>query len=215
MTRPRRLPPRVLRRLILSVVFGVAVGVAAWYLGMDAFHALGLGAAAAAFVACLSALGEAADLTWAVPAPEPRAGARRDIVQLGWALGSRGGRVSPEGPRRLRLVAERALAAHGLDLQDGAAGPELERLLGAEVLAVLRRGSTAAPPRTAFVAEVLQRLEALDDTAGPAATGRLTTAGAAATSAAAAGSAASGPSADVTPDRPTAHRATEESPRAR
>ncbi|NUU05508.1 hypothetical protein [Leifsonia sp. C5G2] len=163
MSRARRLPPRVLRRLILSVLLGVAVGAAAWSLGMDAAHAVGLGAAAAALVACLSALGEAADLTWAVPAPEPRPGARRDIVQLGWSLGSRGGRVSPEGLRRLRLVAERALAIHGLDLHDSAADPSLERLLGAEVLAVLRRGSTAAPPRTAFVAVVLHRLEALDD----------------------------------------------------
>ena len=166
-----RLPPRVLRRLILSAVLGVGVGVAAWYLGMDAPHAVGLGAAAGAFVACLSALGEAADLTWVVPAPEPRPGARRDIVQLGWSLGSRGGRVSPEGVRRLRLVAERALAAHGLDLEDRAADAALQRVLGRDVLTLLRRGSAAAPPRTAFVGSVLQRLEALERE-GPVGAGR-------------------------------------------
>lgn len=210
MTRPRRLPPRVLRRLILSAVFGVAVGAAAWWLGMDVPHAVGLGAAAAAFVGCLSALGEAADLTWAVPVPEPRSGARRDIVQLGWSLGSRGGRVSPEGLRRLRTVAESALAVHGLDLHDRAADPELESLLGADVLAVLRRGSTASPPRTAFVAVVLERLEALDPVLGPAASARP------AAFPAASSTANSAPSPTTrTAASPTARPATEEPPRAR
>jgi hypothetical protein len=155
---------RLLRRLILSALLGVALAVAAWYLGMDAAHAVGLGAAGFAVTVCLSALGEAADVVWAVPAPEPRAGARRDVVQLGWSLGARGGRASPEGVRRVRMVAERALALHGIDLEDRAADPELERLLGPEVLTVLRRGSSSAPPRTALVATALDRLEALERT---------------------------------------------------
>ncbi|MGO4300298.1 hypothetical protein [Leifsonia sp. RAF41] len=158
----RRLPPRMLRRLILSAALGIALGFAAWYLGMDAAHAIGLGAATFAFAACLSALGEAADITWAVPAPQPRLGARRDLSQLGWSLGARGGRASPEGVRRLRLVAERALSLRGLDLEDRASDQELERLLGAEALRLLRRGSGVAPPRTAAVAAALARLEALD-----------------------------------------------------
>lgn len=165
--RARRLPPRMLRRLILSALLGVALGVAAWYLGMDAAHAVGLGAAAFAFTACLSALGEAADVVWAVPAPPPRPGARRDIVQLGWSLGARGGRASPEGVRRLRMIAERALLMRGLDLEDRTANRRLEELLGADALRLLRRGSAVAPPRTSEVAAVLTRLEAL--AAAPAA----------------------------------------------
>ncbi|MGH1548927.1 hypothetical protein ACRAWB_07030 [Leifsonia poae] len=156
----RRLPPRMLRRLILSAVLGIAFGVAAWYLGMDAAHAIGLGAAAFAITACLSALGEAADVVWAVPAPQPRPGARRDIVQLGWSLGARGGRASPEGVRRLRLVAERALVLRGLDLEDRTADTCLEELLGADALRLLRRGSGVAPPRTSEVSAALARLEA-------------------------------------------------------
>ena len=160
---PRRpLPPRMLRRLILSAVLGIALGVIAWYLGMDLAHAIGLGAAAFAFAACLSALGEAADIVWAVPAPEPRPGARRDITQLGWSLGARGGRASPEGVRRLRTVAERALRMRGLDLHDRAADDALEGLLGARTLELLRRGSGVTPPRTAEVAAVLARLESLE-----------------------------------------------------
>ena len=139
----RRLPARMLRRLILSAVLGVALGVTAWYLGMDAAHAVGLGAAAFAFAACLSALGEAADVTWAVPAPEPRPGARRDLGQLGWSLGARGGRASPEGVRRLRSVAERALSLRGLDLEDRVRRRiDSQGLLGGgDAAASLRRGS--------------------------------------------------------------------------
>ena len=158
----RRLPPRMLRRLILGAVLGIAFGVAAWYLGMDVAHAIGLGAAAFALTACLSALGEVADLVWTVPAPEPRPGARRDIVQLGWSLGARGGRASPEGVRRLRLVAERALLLRGLDLEDRTADARLEELLGADALRLLRRGSGVAPPRTSEVSAALSRLESLE-----------------------------------------------------
>ncbi|MDR6970669.1 hypothetical protein [Leifsonia shinshuensis] len=163
----RRLPPRMLRRLILSALLGIALGAAAWYLGMDAPHAIGLGAAAFALCACLSALGEAADVVWAVPAPEPRPGARRDLVQLGWSLGSRGGRASPEGVRRVRSVAERALSLQGLDLEDRTADERLEGLLGADGLRLLRRGTGVAPPRTAEVAAVLARLEALAASVDP------------------------------------------------
>jgi len=157
----------MLRRLILSAVLGVALGATAWYLGMDAGHAVGLGAAAFAFTACLSALGEAADVAWAVPAPEPRLGARRDLGQLGWALGARGGRASPEGVRRLRSVAERALSLRGLDLEDRSADVQLEGLLGAETLRILRRDSGVAPPRTAAITAALTRLEALQPGEGP------------------------------------------------
>ncbi|WP_285116599.1 hypothetical protein [Leifsonia sp. fls2-241-R2A-40a] len=160
-TQRRRLPPRMLRRLILSALLGIALAVAAWYLGMDAPHAIGLGAAVLALTACLSALGEAPDVIWAVPAAPPRPGSRRDVVQLGWSYSSRGGRVSPEGLRALRSVAERTLRLRGLDLEDRAADPQLDLLLGPELLALLRRGSAVAPPRTAQLGAMLDRLEAI------------------------------------------------------
>ncbi|SDH38135.1 hypothetical protein SAMN04515691_1730 [Leifsonia sp. 98AMF] len=159
--RPKRLPPRLLRRLILSALLGVAVGLAAWWLGMDEAHATGLGAAALAFTACLSALGEAADLTWPPAAPPLRPGSRRDVVALGWSLSSRGGRASPEGLRALRSVAERALRLRGLDLEDRAADAQLEELLGPDILALLRRGSVVTSPRTSQIGAVLDRLEQL------------------------------------------------------
>ncbi|MGO4593699.1 hypothetical protein AB4Z18_07735 [Leifsonia sp. 2TAF2] len=161
MTPHRRLPSGMLRRLILSAVLGIALGAVAWYFGMDAPHAIGLGAVVFAFSSCLSALGEAVDLSWPMPPPPPRPGARRDVVQLGWSLSSRGGRASPEGIRALRLVAERALQLRGLDLEDRSADAHLAALLGSDLLALLRRGSAVQPPRTAQVAAALDRLEAL------------------------------------------------------
>lgn len=169
MTRDRRLPPGMPRRLILSALLGVAMAVAAWFLGMDAAHAIGLGAAAFALAACLSALGEVAEVTWAIPPAPSRTGSRRDVAQLGWSLGARGGLASSEGVRALRSVAERALALRGLDLEDRSADAQLEALLGRETLALLRRGS-GVETRTSAVAAALDRLEAL--TAEPASRAR-------------------------------------------
>ncbi|MGN6760771.1 MAG: hypothetical protein ACTHJI_05520 [Leifsonia sp.] len=160
MTATRRLPPRMPRTLILSALLGVAMGVAAWLLGMDAAHAIGLGAAAFGLSACLSALGEVAEITWATPPAPSRTGSRRDVAQLGWSLGARGGRASSEGVRAVRSVAERAVALRGLDLEDRSADAQLEALLGRQTLALLRRGS-GVEMRTSALAAVLDRLEAL------------------------------------------------------
>lgn len=160
MTAARRLPPGMPRRLILSALLGVAMGVAAWFLGMDAAHAIGLGAAACGLSACLSALGEVPEVTWATPPAPSRTGSRRDVAHLGWSLGARGGWASSEGVRAVRSVAERALALRGLDLEDRSADPQLEALLGRETLALLRRGS-GVDTRTSAVAAALDRLEAL------------------------------------------------------
>ncbi|MDN4615418.1 hypothetical protein P5G50_13265 [Leifsonia sp. F6_8S_P_1B] len=146
--------------MILSAVLGAAIGVAAWYLGMDAPHAAGLGAAVLALVACLSVLGEAASMVWRVDEPPLRPGSRRDVVQLGWSLGGRGGQVSGEGVRRLRLIAARALALRGIDPDDPAAAPRVAELLGPEASAILRRGAANGAKRPQVLA-LLDRLEAL------------------------------------------------------
>jgi hypothetical protein len=160
MTLQRRLPPKLLRRLILSTLLGIAIGVSAWYLGMDAPHSAGLGGAVLALAACLSAVGEAATVAWRVPAPQPRPGSRRDVTQLGWSLGSRGGKASPEGVRRLRTLAFRVLAARGIDIDDPESAAAIADLLGPETTMLLRRG-TASTPRAPQVTATLRRLEAL------------------------------------------------------
>ena len=155
---------RMVRRAIGCVLAGAIVGTAAWFFGMDAPHAAGLGAVVFALGAVLSLLGDQADVTWRVPSPQPRPGARRDVVQLGWSLGARGGRVSPEAVRRLRGVAAEVLDRHGVRLDDPASAGEVTALLGDDTAAMLRKGSAAAPRPRDFAAS-LSRLEALAQTA--------------------------------------------------
>lgn len=151
---------RMVRRAIGCVVAGAIVGAAAWFFGMDAPHAAGLGAVVFALGAVLSLLGDQADVSWRVPSSQPRPGARRDVVQLGWSLGARGGRVSPEAVRRLRGLAAEVLDRQGLRLDDPASAPEVNALLGDETAAMLRKGSAAAPRPRDFAAS-LSLLEAL------------------------------------------------------
>jgi hypothetical protein len=151
---------RLIRRAIVCVLTAAIVGGAAWFFGMDAPHAAGLGAVVFALGAVLSLLGDQADVTWPVPPPQPRPGARRDVVQLSWSLGARGGRVSPEAVRRLRGLAVEVLDRQGVRLDDPAAAAEVARLLGDQAAAMLRKGSAAAPRPRDFTM-TLARLEDL------------------------------------------------------
>jgi hypothetical protein len=150
----------MVKRAIGCVIAGAIVGAAAWFFGMDAPHATGLGAVVFALGAVLSLLGDQADVSWRLPSPQPRPGARRDVVQLGWSLGARGGRVSPEAVRRLRGLAAEVLERQGVQLDDPASAPEVAALLGGETAAMLRKGSAAAPRPREFASSV-SRLEAL------------------------------------------------------
>ncbi|MFF1572100.1 hypothetical protein ACFVWR_05085 [Leifsonia sp. NPDC058292] len=138
-------PPRR-RRTILCVLAGVVVGVAGWFFGMDVAHAIGLGAVVAALALGLALVGDQPRVDWAPAAIEPRDGARRDVVQLGWALHSRRRGVAPEAVRRLRTVTAQALELHGLELENDAHRREIERVLGATALRAIRRGAESPTP---------------------------------------------------------------------
>jgi len=149
-------------RLVWSILSGMAVGVVVWFSGMDLPHAVGLGAVVAAGGACLAMLGERASVQWPDDPVAPREGARRDVAQLGWAVQTRGGTVTPEAVRHLRSVAAQTLALHGIELDDPAHRPAVERVLGSDAAAIVRRGSAEAP-RTAVFESVLARLERIGD----------------------------------------------------
>ncbi|MGN6425750.1 MAG: hypothetical protein ACTHMF_02950 [Leifsonia sp.] len=157
---------QLIGRAVGCVLAAAAIGAIAWFFGMDAPHAIGLGAVIFALGGLLSMLGDQADVTWPQAVPAPRPGARRDVVQLGWSLGARGGRVSPEAVRRLRGLAARVLERRGVDLDDPRSEPAVAGLLGEDAAAMLRKGGAAAP-RPAEVAAVLARLEALAADASP------------------------------------------------
>ena len=156
---------RMIRRADGCLLAAALVGTAAWFFGMDAPHAVGLGFVVFALGAVLSLLGDQAEVIWPVPQPQPRPGARRDVVQLGWSLGARGGRVSPEAVRRLRGLAAEVLDRRGVQLDDPAAASEVAGLLGDDTAAMLRKGSAAAPRPKEFAAS-LARLEALREVGG-------------------------------------------------
>lgn len=154
-------------RLLWSLLAGLVVGLVCWFSGMDLPHAVGVGAVVGAGGSCLAMLRERPSVTWPDDPVAPREGARRDVAQLGWAVQTRSGTVTPEAVRHLRSVAAQTLALHGIDLDDPADRPAVERMLGADVVAIVRRGSAAAP-RTAVFRSVLALLERIADEPGPA-----------------------------------------------
>ena len=152
------LGPAYRGRLVLSFLIGAVVGIVVWFSGMDTPHAVGLAAIVAAGGSCLAMLGERPPVQWPDDPIMPREGARRDVAQLGWAVQTRGGTVTPEAVRHLRSVTAQTLALHGIDLDDPAHRPAVERVLGADVAAIVRRGSAEAP-RTAVYESVITLLE--------------------------------------------------------
>lgn len=146
-------------RVIWCAILGLLVGVGSWFFGIDPAHAIGLGVAIGSLALCIALIGDQSRVDWARPAAEQRDGARRDVVQLGWALQSRRRGVAPEAVRRLRSLTQRVLELHGLDLDIEADGPEIERILGSSVLGTIRRGAESPTPSNYETA--LRQLERL------------------------------------------------------
>jgi hypothetical protein len=149
-------------RLVGCVALGLVVGGAAWFFGMDVAHAVGLGAVAVAATMCVSLIGDQPRVDWAPEPAMPRDGARRDVVQLGWALHTRGGGVAPEAVRRLRALAAQVLELHGMELDDPSQRQAAERVLGTDLLVMIRRG-TAMSPRLVDYRAALATLGRLTD----------------------------------------------------
>ena len=123
----------------------VAAGLAFWQV-IDPWHA----AAAAAVTLALAALWSrtedtTADPEWPHVVTEARAGGRHDVSDLSWSTFTRDGRVTERVVRRVRALAADRVRAHGVDPADPAAVPDVERLLGAQVVRQLssRQAPTA------------------------------------------------------------------------
>ncbi|WP_431277043.1 hypothetical protein [Leifsonia poae] len=155
------------RRLVGCILLGLLVGVAAWFFGVDLGHAIGLGAVALAASACVSLIGDQPRVDWAPDPAMPRDGARRDVVQLGWALHTRGGAVAPEAVRRLRTLAAQVLDLHGLDLDDPAHRPAIEAVLGGDLLRILRRGTAESPKLGTYRAALVTLERVAESPPGP------------------------------------------------
>jgi hypothetical protein len=119
------LPDRA-RRALAPIALVVLGGAALPALGAPVGHALALAGTLLSAVLLWTALPGAEDARWPALPPRSRDGARRDVTELGWAILSRDGRVSPRAAHRARALAQRRLAERGTRLGT----PAAEHLLG-------------------------------------------------------------------------------------
>ncbi|QAY71016.1 hypothetical protein [Xylanimonas protaetiae] len=115
----------MIRRSILVVVLAATVGVLLVAVGgADVPHAVLLVVLALAGFLALGGL-PSLDAPWPKPPTENRPGGRKDVSELSWAAFTRDGLVTERVLRRVRLIAARRLADHGV-LWDGRLGTDLD-----------------------------------------------------------------------------------------
>lgn len=129
----------VVRNTVIAAFTAALVGGAARVLGLDGPHALAVGGGVLALVLVLLAQRSAppaADLEPTVT--DAPAGGRRDVEQLAWSMVEHRTHVRGIVLARVRAIAARRLAAHGLDPQRAEDAPAIEALLGPNAWAALR-----------------------------------------------------------------------------
>ncbi len=149
-----RAPTR--RYMIRLLVVALVIGAGGWAFGVEPVASIALGV-------IVIAVG----VSWIVidvdpPTPWPDAyvlhpGVRRDVDDLARALAGRNARVGYSAWDRVRRLAQRRLAAHGVDLGEPAHRARADALLGRHVATLLRRDT---PPRT--LGAITACLDALD-----------------------------------------------------
>ncbi|MBO3086126.1 hypothetical protein [Cellulomonas fengjieae] len=132
----------------------VAGAVVAWAVGFAVATSALLGLLVAAGVLVLTRLDGTPDPGWERERLDRRHGARGEVQDLAWAMVGRDGRIGERVLRRLREVARRRLARHGLVLDD----PAAQRLLGTRAVHTLTRTQSPLPT----VADVRHTIDVLD-----------------------------------------------------
>lgn len=129
-----------------AVLSAAAATAAAWTGFLDPWHAFAAAGLITTLAIVWTATGTAVDdPAWPRRTEEVRAGGRHDVSDLGWSTFGRDGRVTDRVVHRVRALADRRLRLLGVDPDDPAQRPEVERLLGARVLAQM----TSRQPPTA------------------------------------------------------------------
>lgn len=151
---------RPVRLVVITAVLAVVV---AWYLGMDIWHALTVGAGLGALGLCWITLpGRRRKTEWPLETGRVAEGARREVSQLSWSLPHHG-RAQHTGLRRVQDLARRRLALHGLELDAPADGPGIRKLIGSSAYSTLRPTARKLPTVRAVVhcLDMLDRLDPL------------------------------------------------------
>ncbi|MFI8523703.1 hypothetical protein ACIGB8_04635 [Promicromonospora sukumoe] len=128
----------------------IAAGLAFWQV-VDVWHAAAATAVTLAVATLWSRTGTVVeDPEWPRTVTEARAGGRHDVSDLSWSTFGRDGRVTDRVVRRVRALATDRLRAHGVDPSDPASLPDVEHLLGADVVRQLasRQSPTARTLQT-------------------------------------------------------------------
>ena len=118
------------------------IALVCWYFGVDAWHALLLGAAVTVIVVAAgvaSAASDAALPSWRASERRGADGSRNDVETMAWSLRGSRGRVGLTAERELRRIARRRLALEGLDLADPAHRQAIQALVGEQVYSILTR----------------------------------------------------------------------------
>lgn len=130
---------------------------------MEPAAALVLAIAAIAIVLLASRVGNGVPLRWRTTQAKRRAGARDETSELSWMLFSRDNAISFGGNRYIRQVAQRAVMAAGLNLEDPTDQDACRNLLGTQVYAAI---TSANPDLTITdLEQILTTLEAILDIA--------------------------------------------------
>jgi hypothetical protein len=130
---------REARRAVLAALLIAAV---CWYFGVDAWHALLLGAAVTVIVVAAGAAGAASDAalpSWLGSGRPGADGSRNEVETIAWSLRGSWGRIGLTAERELRRIARRRLALEGLDLANPAHREAIQALVGAPVYRILTR----------------------------------------------------------------------------
>lgn len=150
---------------LLALVLGMATLAIAGIVQPAA--ALTLAVAGTAIILLVSRVGNGVQLTWRVTLSKRRAGARDETSELSWMLFSRDNAISFGGNRYIRQVAQRAVAAAGLNLENPSDEEACRKLLGTPVYTAV---TSSKPDLTiADLEQILSTLENILQRLAPAA----------------------------------------------
>lgn len=154
-------------RIVGGLVGALGAGAFAIVIGLPPLVGAAVALVVAAAVGAWIGLAVHAPAGPRVDVPEGRPGTRSDAAWIAWGLTSRGRTVGVNGADRVRSTVRARLARHGLDPDDPADRPELERRFGGPGWRFLA-GPDAQGTTLATIEHCLDVLDALDDERGHA-----------------------------------------------